>query len=84
LLTATYLDSSITEFTANQTFGIEDSVTGVHGNLILSGISNKTLGLVEGNVRRGGTITLIVGNDLYTIILPYSDARVCGTEIDAY
>ena len=61
----------------------EDGVDGVHGDLVLGGISDQTLGVGEGNIRRGCSVTLIIGDDLYTIVLPYSYARVSGTQIDS-
>ena len=79
-----YLDCGITEFAADKTLGVEDSVASIHGNLVLGGVTNETLGLIESNIRRGGTISLIVRNDLNTIILPNSYTRVGGTEIDTY
>lgn len=44
------LDFSVGETTTNKTLGIEDGVDGVHGDLVLCGISNKTLVVREGNV----------------------------------
>jgi len=56
---------------------------GVHGSLGLGGISNKTFSLGESNIRRGGTVTLVVGNDFDTVILPDSDTGVGGSKIDS-
>ena len=46
----------------------------VHGNLIFGGIANQTFGIREGDVRRSCAITLIVGDDLDTIVLPDTNA----------
>jgi len=78
------LDGGILEFAANKTLGIENSVGGVHSDLILSSISNQTLLVIESNIGRGGSISLIVGNDFHTIILPYTNTTVCGTKIDTH
>jgi hypothetical protein len=70
------LDLSIIETTTDQTLGIKDSVVRVHGDLVLGGITNKTLRVSETNIRGGGTVTLIVGNDFDTIVLPDTNTRV--------
>lgn len=77
------LHTRITELTSNKTLGIEHSVGSVHGSLGLGGISNKTLSLSEGDVRRGGAVSLIVGNDLDTVVLPHADAGVGGSKVDS-
>lgn len=43
---------------------------GVHGDLILGGITDKTFVVGEGNIRRSCAVSLVVGDDLNTIILP--------------
>ena len=48
----------------------------VHGDLIFSGIANQTLVVGEGHIRRCCAITLVICDDLYTIILPNTDAAV--------
>ena len=40
----------------------------------LGGITDKTFVFSEGNVRGSGVETLVVGNDLYLLILPDTDA----------
>jgi hypothetical protein len=45
-------------------------VVGIHGNLVLCSIADQTLVVGEGNIRRGRSITLVVGDDLDTIVLP--------------
>jgi len=76
------LDLGVGELSANQSLGVEDGVVWVHGDLVLGGISNQTLRVVEGDVGWGGSVTLVVGNDLNSVILPHGDTRVCGSEID--
>ena len=58
------------------------SLGGVDGGLILGGLTNKTLVTGEGDVRRGNTVTLVVGNDLDATILHDTDTGVRGTQID--
>ena len=43
---------------------------GVHGNLVLGSITDKTFVLGEGDIRWGRAVTLIIGNDFNTVILP--------------
>lgn len=44
------LDLGISETATDETLGIEDSVDGVHGDLVLSGITDKTLSVGEGDI----------------------------------
>lgn len=60
----------------------EDGVDRVHGDLVLCGITDQTLGVGEGDVRRRGSVSLVVSNDLDPVVLPYPDARVGRAEID--
>ena len=46
----------------------------IHGDLVLCGITNKTLVVGEGDIRWSCTISLVVSNYFYTIILPYTNA----------
>lgn len=76
------LDLSIGELATNKALGVEDGVVGVHGDLVLCGITNETLGVGEGNERRGGAVTLVVGNDLNAVIAVDTNTRVGGTQIN--
>jgi hypothetical protein len=49
-------------------------VIGVHGDLVLCSITNKTLVVGERDIRRSCAVSLVVGNDFYTIILPHTNA----------
>jgi hypothetical protein len=51
-------------------------VNRVHRDLIFCGIADETLVVGEGDIRGGGAVTLVVGDDLYTIVLPDTDAAV--------
>ena len=61
----------------------KDSVYRVHGDLVLSSITNQTLGVGESNIGRSSPVTLVIGNDLNTVMLPDTNARVGGSEIDS-
>jgi len=76
------LDDGVIELSSDKSLGIEDSVDGVSGNLVLSGITDKTFVFSETDVRGGGSVTLIVGDDFNSIVDPDTDARVGGSEID--
>ena len=49
-------------------------VCGVHGDLVLCGITDKTLVVRERDIRRGCAVSLIICNDFYTIVLPDTNA----------
>lgn len=48
----------------------------VHRNLVLCGIANKTFGVRERHIGWGSPVTLVVGDDLNSIILPNTDTTV--------
>ncbi len=76
------LDDWIIEFTANQTLGIKDSIVWILGSLIFGCITNEPFSLCEGDIRRSGSISLIIGNDLNSVILPDTNTGVCCSKID--
>lgn len=49
-------------------------VVGVHRGLVLGGVADETLVLREGDIGRGRSITLVVGDDFDTVVLPHTDA----------
>jgi hypothetical protein len=77
------LDGGVIEAATDQTLGVEDGVDGVHGSIVLGGLTDQTLLVGEGNERRGGERTLLVGNDLDIGAFVGSNARVGGTQINA-
>jgi len=77
------LDLGIGPLSSNKSLGIKDSVVGVHGDLVLGGITNESLRVVESNVGRSGSVSLVVGNDFDSVVLPDSDTGVGGTEINS-
>ena len=60
--------------------GIEDGVLRVHRDLVLGRTADKTFGVHEGDIGWGGSVTLIVRDNLNTVILPDTEARVGGAE----
>ena len=77
------LDLSICELSSDKTLSIEDCVCRVHGDLVLCGITNETLGICEGDERGGGAVALVVGDDFDAVIAKDAYAGEGGSEIDA-
>ena len=67
------LDDRIVVFSADKSLGVEDSVVWVFGSLVFGSISNQSFSLGEGDIRWSGPISLVVGNDFDSVILPDSD-----------
>lgn len=76
------LDLGVVKTTTNETLGIEDSVVGVHGDLVLGGITNETLGVGETDEGGSGAVTLVVGDDLNAVITEDTHTGVGGSQID--
>jgi hypothetical protein len=80
----TGLGRRVGELAADEALGVEDGVLRVHRGLVLGGVADHALRLREGDERRGGAVTLVVGDDLDAVILPDADARVRGAEVNAH
>lgn len=76
------LDLLVVVAAANQTFRIEDGVTGVEGHLIFSSVASQPLRVAERHVAGSGAVTLVIGDDLDFTPLPDTQARVRGAQID--
>lgn len=76
------LNLSVGELAANQTLGIEDCVGGVHGDLVLGGISDQTLGICEGDERGRCSVALVIGNNLNPVISVDTNTRVGRAQIN--
>ena len=72
------LNLSIAELATDETLSVEDGVVGVHGDLVLGSVTNQSLTLAEGDIGGGGTVTLVVGNNFNTVILPDTDITAEG------
>lgn len=59
---------------------IEDGVLGVHGSLVLGGLTDKTLLVGERDEGRGGEASLLVGNcKVQSLIIPIPrNFCICG------
>ena len=67
------LNLCICKLATNKTLGIEYSVPWVHSDLILCSITDETLRVGESDIRGSCAVTLVVGDDFNTIVLPYTD-----------
>lgn len=76
------LHLGVIEFPANETLGIEDGVVGVHGDLVLRGVTDETLVVGERDIGRGRAVTLVVGDNLDSVVLPDTDAGVGGAQVN--
>jgi hypothetical protein len=52
------IDVDLLESPANETLGVENSISWVHGRLIFCSITNQTLLSGEGDVRRSRSVAL--------------------------
>ena len=62
----------------------KDGIVGVHGDLVLGGVTNETLCVGEGDITRRGTVTLVVGDDFDLAVLEDADARVRRAQVNTY
>eukprot|EP00759_Apiculatamorpha_spiralis_P028524 PhF_6_TR31118/c1_g1_i1/m.45547 len=67
---------------ADQTFNGVDRVVRVLRQLVLRTVTNQTLCLGEGNDGRCDTVTHLIGDDLNFTVLPHTDDRVRGAQVD--
>jgi len=67
------LDTLIIETSTDEALSVEDSICWVHGDLVLSGISDQTLGVGESDVGWCGSVTLVVGDNLDLTVLEHAD-----------
>lgn len=77
------LNHWISKLPSDQSFGIEDGIVGILGHLIFGWVSDESFCFCEGNIRWGGSVALIIGDDLNPIILPDSYTRVGGAQVDS-
>lgn len=77
------MNGLIREFPANESLGIKDGIGWISGRLVLGCVTNETLFISESDVRGSGVYALIVSDNLNFVVLPNTDARVGGAEIDS-
>jgi len=76
-------DTVVIKAETDETLHIVDSVLGVTSSLELSSHTNGTLAVsTEGDVRRGGHVTTLVGDDGNLAVAPERNAGVGGTKIN--
>ena len=56
-----------------ENFEDEDDVVWVHSDLVLRGVTDETLIVGERDIVGSRAVTLIIADDLDTIVLPYTD-----------
>lgn len=49
-------------------------VGGVHGDLVLRRIADESLIVGKRYIRRGGSVALVIGDDLHPVVLPHTHA----------
>lgn len=65
-----FLDNRVVEFTTNESLGIKNCVNWVFGSLVFGCVSNESFGFSESDIGGSGSVSLIVGNDLNSFVLP--------------
>ncbi len=74
-----FFDNGVVEFSSDKSFSVEDGVDGVSGDLIFGGVSDQSFRFGKGDIRGGGSVTLVVSNNFDSVVLPDSDTRVGGS-----
>ncbi|CAY77649.1 EC1118_1A20_0815p [Saccharomyces cerevisiae EC1118] len=69
----------VVEVSTDQTLSVENGIRRIHSSLILSSITNQSFSVSESDKRWSGSVTLVVGNNVHTIISKVSNTRVCCT-----
>ncbi|KAL4571025.1 hypothetical protein LXL04_017775 [Taraxacum kok-saghyz] len=58
-------------------------ISGIHGHLVLGGITYQPSGISKSNSRRSRHVALIIGNDLDMVMLPHTNTRVRSSKINS-
>mmetsp|Transcript_12746 Transcript_12746/g.19074 ORF Transcript_12746/g.19074 Transcript_12746/m.19074 type:complete len:90 (-) Transcript_12746:48-317(-) len=78
------LHSRIRKPPSDHSLSVEHCIGGIHSDLIFRRITNETFSISKRYIGWSGSVSLIIGYDLNTIILPYSDAGISCSEINTY
>ena len=78
-----FLNYWVIEFSANKSLCIKDSVSWVFGSLIFGCISDKSFCVSEGNIWGSSSVSLVVGYDLDSFVLPDTYTGVGGSKINS-
>ena len=68
------LDILVRELATDETLDVEDGSVGVGRSLVLGGVTNKSLLIGEGDIRRGNTVSLVVDENLDLALLHHTNA----------
>ena len=79
---AILLDDRVIKLSTDKSLGIKDGIDRVLRSLILSCVSDESFSLCESDVRWGGSVSLIVGDDFNSFVLPDAYTRVGCSEIN--
>ena len=67
------LDNGVIEFSADKSLGVKYGVVWVLGSLVFGSISDEPFSLGERDVGWGGSVSLVIGDDFDSVVLPDSD-----------
>ena len=76
------LDGGVVKAPSDHSLGVKHRIVGIHGHLVLGGISDETFGVGEGDVAGGGTVALVVGDYFDLAVLEDTHAGVSGSEVN--
>ncbi len=77
------LDDTIGKLSAYEPFSIKDCIVWILSRLVFSSISYQSFSFCKGHIRRCCPVSLIIGYNLDTIVLPHSYTRVSCSQIDS-
>lgn len=67
------LDVLVRELATDETLDVENGSVGVGRSLVLGGVTNKSLLIGEGDIRRGNTVSLVVDENLDLALLHHTN-----------
>jgi len=78
------LHDLVGELAANEPLCVEDGVSRVASGLVLGGVADESLLIIEGDVGGRRVEALVIRDDLDLVVLEDTDTRVRGAEVNAY